>query len=124
MSIFKKPLLKSETITIVDQELTLFELSAYDRCEYLAAVAPDVAFDGAKEEEGSQSVRQVMEVMRDDTEYKLLLVAYSLRPSLDAELEAIMADLKRELPRERVDDLYVPATKLSGLHVQGVNEKK
>jgi len=121
MSLFQAPLLKSETIIFADTQLVLHELSAFDRCEYLEKATENVpAPKGDKEVPPAEfkTVGEVWSFRREDVSSKLLLVAYALKPCREESLEELHTELCRVVAPEAIDQLYIPAAKLSGLYTE------
>lgn len=119
MSLFSAPLLKRQTVTFAGAELELSELSAFDRCEYLEATTGHIAVpkDGEIRQPEIDTLGQMWALRREDVSSKLLLVAYALKPGREESLHALHRELCSAVPPEKIDELYVPAAKLSGLYV-------
>lgn len=125
MSLFQAPLLKSEVVEFAGEELQVFELSAFDRCEYLEKATENVpAPQGDKEVPMAEfkTVGQVWSYRREDVNSKLLLVAYALKPGREESLEDLHLELRQKVVPDAIDKLYIPAARLSGLYVEQRSE--
>ncbi|MEX2964208.1 hypothetical protein [Microbulbifer sp. TYP-18] len=124
MSFFETPLLQRETHSLGDTEFDLYELSAYDRCEYLEKTTGSIAMpkDGEVQPPVFERLGELWAFRREDTDSKLLLVAYALKPGREESLETLHTQLRRAVPLARIDELYLPAAKLSGLLVEPEQE--
>ncbi|AQQ67490.1 hypothetical protein Mag101_07435 [Microbulbifer agarilyticus] len=122
MSLFVEPLLSKEVIEFSGHDFELYELSAYDRCEYLEAITRDIAIpkdiDSSVEAKEFESYGELWSFRRQDVDDKLLLIAYSLRPGRSETLEELHGALRDNVTRASVDQLYIPAARLSGLYVE------
>ncbi|WP_346839825.1 hypothetical protein [Microbulbifer sp. SAOS-129_SWC] len=119
MSLFEAPLLKRETVPFAGTELTLYELSAFDRCEYLEKSTDGIPppKEGEVPAPEFDHLGQLWALHRADVSNRLLLVAYALKPAREESLEQLHEELCRSVAPDQVDDLYIPAAKLSGLYV-------
>ncbi|MFI2810140.1 hypothetical protein [Microbulbifer sp. JSM ZJ756] len=120
MSLFDKPLLKQEPVEFSGFHFELYELSAYDRCEFLEKTTGHIAApkEGEVAEVEFDNLGQMWALHREDVSSKLLLVAYALKPGREESLEDLHRELRECVPPEQIDELYVPAAKLSGLYVE------
>ncbi|QFT53544.1 phage minor tail protein domain-containing protein [Microbulbifer sp. THAF38] len=114
--------LKSEPVTFGGQDFQLYELSAYHRCEYLEKTSAEIPIskDDEPEKIEFKTYGDVWAFRGGDVKTRLLLVAYSLwtNPDCENSLEDIYDNLIRCVSKEKVDSLYVPAAKLSGLYTE------
>ncbi|WP_043316579.1 hypothetical protein [Microbulbifer sp. HZ11] len=120
MSLFSAPLLKRQAVTFAGSEFELFELSAFDRCEYLEKTTGHIAVpkNGEITQPEMETLGQLWALRREDVSGKLLLVAYALKPGREESLDALHRELCFNVAPEQIDGLYVPAAKLSGLYVE------
>ncbi|WP_226649606.1 hypothetical protein [Microbulbifer variabilis] len=122
MNLVPTPILESETVVFGQQEVELFELSAYHRCEYLQKTTEDIPLPQGEElpETELENFGQLWAFRAGEVSKKLLLVAYSIwmKPDCQDLLEDIHHGLIRSITPKLIDVLYVPAAKLSGLYVE------
>ncbi|WP_444902171.1 hypothetical protein ACJJIG_04375 [Microbulbifer sp. SSSA007] len=115
------PILESETVLFGQQEVELFELSAYHRCEYLQKTTEDISLPQDEElpETQLETFGQLWAFRMGEVSKKLLLVAYAIwmKPDCQDSLEDIHQRLIRSVTPKLIDVLYIPAAKLSGLFV-------
>ncbi|BBM03926.1 phage minor tail protein G [Microbulbifer sp. GL-2] len=127
MNLVPTPILESETIVFGQQEVELFELSAYHRCEYLQKTTEDIPLPQDEEvpETELENFGQLWAFRAGEVSKKLLLVAYAIwmNPDCQASLEQIHQGLIRSVTPKLIDRLYIPAAKLSGLFVDVQTEK-
>ena len=113
MSLFKKPNLKTEAVTVEGEKFALYELSAYDRVCYLEE-SDGIDFKGM----GNGALLKL------DLGGQISLIAYSLEPGIETPRDELISDLQRQ-GADVLRALYEPAAKLSGLWFdQGDEEKK
>ncbi|GAA5446132.1 hypothetical protein Misp06_04341 [Microbulbifer sp. NBRC 101763] len=122
MNLVPTPILESETVLFGQQEVELFELSAYHRCEYLQKTTEDIPLPQGEElpETELENFGQLWAFRLGEVSKKLLLVAYAIwmKPNCQESLEQIHQGLIRSVTPKLIDVLYVPAAKLSGLYVE------
>ncbi|USD22154.1 hypothetical protein MJO52_03185 [Microbulbifer variabilis] len=127
MNLVPTPILESETVVFGQQEVELFELSAYHRCEYLQKTTEDIPLPQDEElpETELENFGQLWAFRAGEVSKKLLLVAYAIwmKPDCQASLEQIHQGLIRSVTPKLIDQLYIPAAKLSGLFVDVQTEK-
>ncbi|WP_444886476.1 hypothetical protein [Microbulbifer sp. JMSA008] len=127
MNLVPTPILESETVLFGQQEVELFELSAYHRCEYLQKTTEDIPLPQDEEvpETELENFGQLWAFRVGEVSKKLLLVAYAIwmKPDCQDSLEQIHQGLIRSVTPKLIDVLYVPAAKLSGLYVEVKTEE-
>ncbi|WP_226649266.1 phage minor tail protein G [Microbulbifer variabilis] len=127
MNLVPTPILESETVVFGQQEVELFELSAYHRCEYLQKTTEDIPLPQDEElpETELENFGQLWAFRKGEVSKKLLLVAYAIwmKPDCQDSLEDIHHGLIRSVTPKLIDQLYIPAAKLSGLFVDVQTEK-
>ncbi|WP_444958076.1 hypothetical protein [Microbulbifer sp. ZKSA002] len=127
MSFVPAPILESETVPFGQQEVELFELSAYHRCEYLQKTTEDIPLPQDEElpETQLETFGQLWAFRMGEVSKKLLLVAYAIwmKPDCQDSLEDIHQRLIRGVTPKLIDVLYIPAAKLSGLFVDVQTEE-
>jgi len=119
-------ILESETVLFGQQEVELFELSAYHRCVYLQKTTEDIPQPQNEElpETELENFDQLWAFRLEEVSKKLLLVAYAIwmKPDFQNSLEQIHQGLIRCETPKLIDKLYVPANKLSGLYAEAPTE--
>ncbi|WP_444925292.1 hypothetical protein ACJJI4_12055 [Microbulbifer sp. TRSA002] len=122
MNLVPAPILKSEIVLFGEQEVELFELSAYHRCEYLQKTTEDIPLPQGEDVPKTEleSFGQLWAFRAGEVSNKLLLIAYAIwmKPDCQESVEQIHQGLIRSITPELIDVLYVPAAKLSGLFVE------
>ncbi|MCV6612019.1 MAG: hypothetical protein OIF55_14680 [Amphritea sp.] len=124
--IFSKPALQSKTVTVGDQDVVLYVFPGDLWVNHVLTAEGIEAYSKANntnpEEELSQvseddiQVDQFLTGLRDDWEYKHTVVACSLAPGYpDMGVPAIIAELKLNVCREQLEDLYREALALNGV---------
>ncbi|MFS1525628.1 hypothetical protein ACL7TT_16195 [Microbulbifer sp. 2304DJ12-6] len=118
MSLF--PPGKRETICFGDTTFDLYELSGYERCEYLAKTTGHlgVTEEGELQKTVITKIGQLWDARRQELSNRLLLVAYALRPGREESLEELHQELCKSVVPEQIDILYIPAAKLSRLYFE------
>lgn len=120
MSIFKEPVLKSEVVEVRGQSVTLYELTALARCNYLERMASDAVVDDEAEggeEAEKRTLKQLWANIGELTKERLWLVAYALVQGVDDDVESIYAELAESVPKDEALILWKAAATLSSFPV-------